>query len=147
MGIAGRSLLDLDAVAERLHEKGLRLTPLKRAVLLLLAERPALRAEDLGQLLGNGSDLSPLYRCLAALESADVVSHLYLSDDTRRFVLEEPFALHHDFLVCTACAAVEEVDCFLERADLEPPRGRGYVIHGHRLVLHGLCPECREVTR
>jgi Fe2+ or Zn2+ uptake regulation protein len=135
--------LDLRAVADRLHENGLRLTPLKRAVLQALLERPALRAEELGQSVDTGADLSPLYRCLAALESAGLVSHLYLGDDARRFFLEQPFRAHHDYVFCTSCSAVQEVECCLNRVAMGGAVEQGYLVQSHQVVLQGLCPQCR----
>ena len=136
--------LDLESVTRRLHARGLRLSRLKKAVLATLLDEPALSAEELGARLEIRADLSPLYRCLASLEGAEIITHLYLGDDARRYVMQEPYGRHRDYLVCTNCATVEELDCCLDEAVARLVVHRGFNVQSHQVILRGLCSTCRE---
>lgn len=139
--------LDLEAVGRELRAHGLRLTRLKRRVLRALAGQPMLSAEQLGGKLGLGTDLSPLYRCLASLEEADIVSHLYLDDGSRHYALAEPFGGHQDIIICKRCAAVRELaDCCLSERATRAAGRDGFLVESHQVILRGLCPSCREAT-
>jgi Fe2+ or Zn2+ uptake regulation protein len=134
---------DIDRAAEHLRAQGRRLTRLKRDVLLGLAEEHVATAEILGRRLGMGSDLSPLYRCLASLEEASIATHLYLGDDSRHYILQEPYGPHRDYMVCTNCSTVEELSCCVDDAVVKEIGRRGFEVQNHQLVLHGLCSTCR----
>jgi Fur family ferric uptake transcriptional regulator len=138
---------DLARVTRELHSRGLRLTRLKKAVLATLSQEPALSAEELGSRVGIGSDLSPLYRCLASLEEASIITHLYLADDSRRYVLEQPYGPHHDYMVCSNCSTVEELDCCVDEAVSRQMGRRGFEVQSHQLILRGLCSTCQGCPR
>jgi Fe2+ or Zn2+ uptake regulation protein len=137
---------DLDRVARDLRSSGRRLTRLKREVLLALARERVATAESLGKRLELGADLSPLYRCLASLEEAAVVTHLYLGDDSRHYTLSEPYGQHRDYMVCTNCSTVEELNCCVDDAVARQVGRRGFDVRNHQLVLRGLCSTCQEET-
>jgi Fur family transcriptional regulator, ferric uptake regulator len=141
--------IDFQAVGLRLRERGMRLSRLKRAVLTELARaRVPLAAEELAIRVDGENDPSPVYRCLASLEEAGVVCHLYMGDASRRWNLSEDFGGHHDFLVCAACLAVEPLsDCALSDAVADRVTGRGFVLLDHQVVLTGLCAECQEADQ
>lgn len=53
---------------------------------------------------------------------------------------------HHDHLVCTMCQKkVEVVDDGIERRQEILARENGYILTHHRMLLFGLCPECRKL--
>ena len=139
----GTVSLDIDDIARSLHKSGRRLSKLKRAVLgeLAGADR-AFSAEELGSRIDTGTDLSPLYRCLASLEQAGIVMHLTIADDSRRWALAR--GDHRDYLVCVECSAVEDLgSCALDREALETADNRGYLVQEHQVILRGVCPSCR----
>jgi Fur family ferric uptake transcriptional regulator len=137
--------LDLDRAVLHLRGQGLRLSRLKQAVLEQFAGGDcALSAEELAERIGLHGDLSPLYRCLAALEAAGVLSHLYLDDGSRRYDPHETFDHHHHHLVCDSCSAIERLDiCGLEEDLQARALASGFELRDHSLTLHGVCPECR----
>ncbi|MCL5942071.1 MAG: transcriptional repressor [Actinobacteria bacterium] len=141
--------LDMGRIASDLREKGLRLTRLKRAVLRQFADGAcAFTAEELGMRIGITGDLSPLYRCLASLEDAGVLTHLYLDEGFRRYDLADAYGRHHHHLLCTGCASVERIECGLaEHHVARPAHEQGYVLRDHHLVLRGLCPNCQKIGR
>lgn len=138
---------EVGRVIGALRERGLRSTALKRAVLgAFEAGDCALTVEDIGSRIGGGTDLSPLYRCLASLEEAGVLTHFYLGDGGRRYDLTDEFGGHHHHLVCENCSRVTRIDgCALARDVTTEVTTRGHVVRGHELVLKGVCAECRDV--
>ncbi len=134
-----------DAVAS-LRGRGLRLTPLKRAVLETFDSGDcALTAEEIGVRVGVGVDLSPLYRCLASLEDAGILTHFYGSDGSRRYDPADEFGVHHHHLICLSCSGVTRVEgCALGHELAAEADALGYVVSDHEVVLKGLCPDCRD---
>lgn len=128
-----------------LRGRGLRLTRLKRGVLEAFGGGDcALTAEDIGARVGVGGDLSPLYRCLASLEDAGILTHFYGADGARRYDPADEFGGHHHHLVCLNCAGVARVDgCALGHEIAAEASALGYVVSEHEVVLKGICPECR----
>jgi len=105
----------------------------------------ALTAEEIGVRVGVGVDLSPLYRCLAALEDAGILTHFYGSDGARRYDPADEFGAHHHHLVCLNCSGVTRVEgCGLGQEIAAEAAALGYDVRDHEVVLKGLCPACRD---
>ena len=138
--------LDLDAAVCHLRGQGLRLTKLKRAVLEeFTGGSCGFSAEELAERIGQSGDLSPLYRCLASLESAGVLTHFYLDDGSRRYDPADGFGTHHHHLVCVECAGIERMDgCGLTNDLARQAAASGFVLQDHSVTLRGLCPACRR---
>lgn len=143
---AGGGAFRLGPAVEALRERGLRLTPLKRAVLETFERGDcALTAEEIGVRVGVGVDLSPLYRCLASLEEAGILTHFYVADGSRRYDPADEYGIHHHHLVCLNCAGVSRVEgCALSHEIAAEASALGYVVRDHEVVLKGLCPGCRN---
>lgn len=145
-GDTGEGPFDLEAAIAALRDRGQRMTRLKRAVLQQFAAGEcAFTAEELGTRLGLTGDLSPLYRCLASLEQAGVLTHFYLDDGQRRYDPSDVVGTHHHHLVCSECDSVLRVDgCLLDPAAAGRLAAEGLVLHDHQLNLDGLCADCQE---
>lgn len=138
--------LDLDAAVAHLRARGLRLSRLKRAVLGQFAGGGCgFSAEELAARIHLEGDLSPLYRCLASLEGAGVLTHFYLDDGSRRYDPSETFGRHHHHLVCVNCFGIQRVEgCGLKTEVARQAEAAGYVVQDHDLTLRGLCPDCQR---
>jgi Fur family ferric uptake transcriptional regulator len=88
-----------------------------------------------------------VHRTLRLLEEIGVaLSHRFGEGPTRY----EPAAgvPHHDHLVCTGCGGVVEfVEPDIERLQEQVSQAAGFVVHAHRLEIHGRCPACRHGVR
>lgn len=137
---------DIDRLVDALRERGRRSTTLKRAVLHAFeAGDCALTAEEIGFRIGFGADLSALYRCLASLEDAGIVTHGYLGDGARRYDLADEFGGHHHHLVCETCSRITRLDgCVLPRDITAEAAALGHTVRAHEIVLKGVCAGCRE---
>ena len=137
--------LDIDEVGRRLHERGLRLSRLKLAVLGELAKDDLpLSAEEIADRIGGDADPSPLYRCLSSLEEGGIVVRFYLSDGSRRWALSQALGGHHDYFICAGCATIERLaDCALGDAAEQAAAARGVSLLDHQVILRGICPSCQ----
>jgi Fe2+ or Zn2+ uptake regulation protein len=136
-------------VAARLATVNQRLTATRRAIVeaLAAADRPM----SIPEILGSGSGLaqSSVYRNLAVLERAGVVSRVVTTDEWARFELSEVLTGHHHHLVCSKCGAVDDVrvpddvEADLDRALGVLARREGFELLHHRLDLVGVCRACR----
>jgi len=91
---------------------------------------------------------SSLYRNLSVLEIAGVVGKVQGEDELNRFELAEDLIGHHHHLLCRRCGRVDdyELPARIERAVAsaipELAGSAGFVVHGHRLDVVGLCATC-----
>lgn len=133
-----------------LGERGIRYTGGRRAVVraLQIAGGPQSAAE-LHERLRRSIPLSSLYRSLAMLEEAGLLSHHRGQGKVARYELSEELSGHHHHLVCLECGAVAdfELDSGAEKRllDLAATAGRkaGYRVSGHSLEVEGLCGACQ----
>jgi Fur family ferric uptake transcriptional regulator len=141
---------DLDrAVGTRLQRVGQRYTAKRQQlVAVLAAEGHPLTIPDI---LRRRPDLaqSSVYRNLAVLEQAAVVTRIVTSSEWGRYELAEDLTgRHHHHIICTACGLVRDVELpgKLERSidGLLASVGTdvGFVVEEHRLDLVGRCKEC-----
>lgn len=140
------SVLGLEAaVRQQLHQNGQRMTRLKQSVLEVLASGEVLSVEQIACQITDLNDLSPLYRCLAGLEEAGVLTQVSVGDGPRRYGLHERFGRHHDYLLCTRCSSLEEISgCVLKESAQQEASRTGFLIEDHQVLLRGICAECRQ---
>mgnify|MGYP006166361097 FL=1 len=93
---------------------------------------------------------STIYRNLATLEEADIVTRIVTSDDFARYELSEHLTgHHHHHLICSKCGDV--IDFTLDaRAETNLDRTLhrvaakvGFRVDAHRLDLLGICATCQ----
>jgi Fe2+ or Zn2+ uptake regulation protein len=137
-----------DEVASRLRQVDQRYTAGRRAIIDLLVASGPVSIGDIADRL-PGLPRSSAYRHLVDLETVGVVRRVAANDEFARFELAEDLTGHHHHLLCTACGRVTDVtpSAAFERdvaATLERlAAAEGFVPHGHRLDVLGLCAACR----
>ncbi len=96
------------------------------------------QVEDLREL-----DQATVYRLVMKLEEAGLVRRLGLHERATYFQLVVP-GHHHDYLVCTGCGKIEDVDmvCPVEELERKIMKKSGYRQVYHELEFYGLCPDC-----
>lgn len=135
-------------VAERLREVGQRYTPVRRAVVEVLAD--AGRPVSMPDLLAARPDLaqSSVYRSLTVLEEAGVAHRLLGPDGSARHELAEVLTEHHHHLVCVSCGTVEDLPASVRlertvaRVVAQAAASTGFRPQTHRLDLVGVCARC-----
>ena len=133
-------------LAERLRERGLRVTAPRLAVLEAVAdlgghpdvEEIAARArERLGAI-----STQAVYDGLRALTDAGLLRRIEPSGSPARF--ETRVGDNHHHLVCRRCGLTRDVDCAVGAAPcIEPTDRQGFAIDEAEVTFWGLCPGCR----
>jgi Fur family zinc uptake transcriptional regulator len=142
-----RCVADALGAAEALCERrGARLTPIRRRVLELLwaGHRPMLAYDLLAQLREELPRAAPptVYRALEFLQAHGLVHRL---ESLNAFLgCAEPERPHcGQFLICTGCRAVAELDDTEINALIEArARGAGFAAESQTVEIRGRCPEC-----
>jgi Fur family ferric uptake transcriptional regulator len=123
-----------------------RLTAQRQAILdLINASNRHWDAEELARALleqGASIGIATVYRGLAALEEAGLISSVQLNDRKR---YERADKAHHDHLICTQCGHIEEfVQPQIEALQQHAASEKGFSMSGHQLLIFGICRACRE---
>jgi Fur family ferric uptake transcriptional regulator len=137
-------------IANRLQERDIRLTKGRRTIVrsLGLADGPR-SASDLYESIGDSVPLSSIYRTLAVLEDAGVVSPHYSTKGITRYELAEWLMGHHHHIVCVECGQVEDIEIDDEiEAELESLVARignevPFSPQDHALEIEGQCSRCK----
>lgn len=137
-------------IANRLQERDVRLTTGRRTIVrsLGLADGPR-SASDLYESIGDTVPLSSIYRTLAVLEEAGVVSPHYSTKGITRYELAEWLMGHHHHIVCVQCGQVEDIEIDDEiEAELESLVSRigqevSFSPQDHALEIEGQCSRCK----
>ncbi len=130
-----------DNVWDRLHQSGLRLTNIRRELVLLFArEGRCLTPQELYR-LAESSGLQPglatVYRLVEALTAAGLCRAYPQANRTTRYVFCPPG--HHHHLICRRCWQVIDLhDC-----QIEPPPDLPFPMEEHVVDFFGLCAACR----
>ncbi|MAZ52810.1 MAG: transcriptional repressor [Trueperaceae bacterium] len=95
---------------------------------------------DLTQTELKGIGLATIYRNLHRLQEQGKVTPVHLPNDSTRY---EPSGRdHHHHFRCESCNMVFEL-----LSSCPPPEEttvpNGFAVHGHELVLYGLCIDCQ----
>jgi Fur family ferric uptake transcriptional regulator len=132
-------------------ETGMARTPrISGAITDLMAgnERHAWTLEEMHADLarsGTATDFSSVFRAAEKLVADGAIRKVLLDDGRARFEL---ITAHHDHLLCTRCDALVPVPCVIPRRTFAALEARnGIAITEHRVVLSGLCRNCRKATR
>ena len=137
-------------IESRLQERDIRLTTGRRTIVrsLGLADGPR-SASDLYGSLGDTVPLSSIYRTLAVLEDAGVVSPHYSTKGVTRYELAEWLMGHHHHVVCVQCGQVEDIEIDTEiESELESLVERigqevSFAPRDHALEIEGQCSRCK----
>lgn len=136
------------AVEDASEERGLRLTPLRKEVLGLIAatDKPIKAYDLLDQLREKHGNAAPptVYRALDFLLENGFIHKL---SSINAFVsCHHPADAHQvPFLICDNCSGAQEV-CDERVADLIETQARalGFAPRAQTLEVHGICRDCRD---
>ncbi|WP_146120139.1 Fur family transcriptional regulator [Paraburkholderia sp. BL21I4N1] len=89
--------------------------------------------------------LATVYRVLAQLVDAQLLSNVAFGDG--RMVYELNDGNPHDHIICNACGGVHEFfDAEIEARQQAVAEQFEFAVSGRRLVLFGLCVNCKKLT-
>jgi Fur family ferric uptake transcriptional regulator len=143
-----KSTLDRE-VELRLRDHDVRFTKGRQSVVEALARASGpMSAAELSEVLAPGVPLSSIYRTLAVLEEAGVVTHHLGAKGLTRFELAEWLTGHHHHLVCIDCGSVSDVDITAAKEKSvrslvsEIAALASFEATDHALEIEGRCSRC-----
>jgi Fur family ferric uptake transcriptional regulator len=133
---------------DSIRRSGLKVTAPRLAVLRALDDSPHTSAERLFAAVRHelpGTSLQAVYGVLAAFTSAGLTRRIEPSGSPALY--ERRVGDNHHHVICSRCAAVQDVDCAVGEAPcLEPGDASGFVVHAAEVTFWGLCPECQAAA-
>lgn len=135
-----------DVLADRLRDRGWRLTAQRRVVAEVLAgEHVHLTADEIcGQARERLPEISlaTVYNTLNELVDMGEVLEISTGDGPKRYDPNTSIAHHH--LHCVSCGALRDVNPQgLDRLALPPGQEHGFELLDVDIVFRGRCPACR----
>ena len=139
----------LDEVCSRFREEGVRLTPVRKAVVSVFIEsgRPMGFAEIASRLeeIGLTPNKTTVYREIDFLVSGGLVVELSLGGGRKCY---EWASGHHHHLVCRSCHRIEELEAHemepaFEKFEKSLSRKSSFAELSHSLEFYGICNQCR----
>lgn len=133
---------------ELLKDKGLKNTKHRNSILRILHASPCpLAAEEIFMALreeGVCISLSSVYRILESLADKGLAIKSNLTGDGK-FVYELQSPEHKHYLICSKCKKMTPVEgCPLSDYEKYIKETTGFAATGHKLVIYGICNECRH---
>jgi len=128
------------------RKSGLKHSDQRREILLtFLKTEKHLTADELFRLVKQrhaSIGIATVYRTLKLICESGLGRELRLDENSVRY--EHLYNhKHHDHLYCVNCGELTEVvDAEIEKLQEKLARKNSFKMHGHRLLIHGLCSEC-----
>lgn len=136
-----------DTLINQLRERGLKVTPQRRAILEALAEleQSATAQEVWDRVRRSFPDMSldTVYRNLNMLTDIGVIGIVNMrGGEASRFELER--GRHHHHLICLKCGNTVCLEfCPIDEHDVAAAEQHGYKVVGHAVEWYGYCPGCK----
>jgi Fur family ferric uptake transcriptional regulator len=141
---------DREAFRAFLRERNLPLTAQRLAIAdVVLGTQRHVSAEEVASMLeerGARAGTATVYRTLEVLVRSGLVVERDFGEGFKRFEAARGIP-HHEHLLCSVCGRVTEFrDERLERMTTLLAEAHDFLRQRHRLVIYGLCGECRRGT-
>ncbi len=135
-----------DFFCKYLYANGLRTTPQRRKIMeIFLQGKGHLTTEELYDRVreeDSSVGQATVYRTLKLMRDAGLAHEVHFEDGLTRY--EVPGEHHHDHLICTRCGKnIEFEDSEIELLQEKLAKHNGFILTSHRMVLFGLCSDCR----
>jgi len=128
-------------LAERLRERGLRMTPQRQRVVDAVTQLVHATPDQVAELTPD-VDLTTVYRTLETLEQIGVLAHTHLGHGAPSYRLAEDDHIH---VVCHHCSSVVEAPPGLADELVERLAGeRGFTVDRSHFTVFGTCADCRQ---
>jgi Fur family transcriptional regulator, ferric uptake regulator len=141
----------VEVTAQRLRDRGERVTPARLAVVEVLAgTEEHLSAEQIGERaeqLRPGIHRATVYRALDALGEFGLVTHVHLGRAGTTYHLAGDLAPRHLHLRCSECGTVYDAPGdILDTARRKVLRDLGFQLAPEQVALIGICRNCAKST-
>ena len=129
-----------------LKDKGLKVTKGRLQILeILCAIKKGITAEFIFEQCkksGASINLSTVYRCLESFEEKEIVDKFSLNDGICYYKIKGNE--HKHLLQCSVCDKEVEVPCPMKQFEDIVQNETGFTVTEHKLVMKGLCEQCRH---
>ncbi len=130
------------------RSKGLKQSGQRKEILTtFLKTEKHVTADELFRLVRKKNQaigIATVYRTLKLICESGLARELRLGNDSVLYEHRYKHA-HHDHLICTQCGSfIEVVDPEIERLQEKLAKREGFILQGHKLLMHGTCRECRH---
>jgi Fe2+/Zn2+ uptake regulation proteins len=140
-----------DAIGEfnkYIAKSGLKNTPQRRLIIdIFFRSGKHVTTEELYEMIkaeDSGIGQATVYRTLKLLCDAGLAKEHHFGETSARYEPIEDDS-HHDHLICTSCGKnIEVLDEEIERRQEELARRYSFVLTSHRMVMYGVCADCRK---
>lgn len=131
-------------VHEILHKKGLKVTPLREALMkVLMKQKSPLSVEEITvKLKGTDFDQATLFRSLKKFADAEIISQIDLGEGFLRFEYSCTEHGHHHHVMCSGCKKITILPFCIPKKFEEFLEKAGYTNITHRMDFTGLCASC-----
>ena len=140
------SISNYNEIKEIFHDKGLKCTPQRQAVLKVLQDSKGYLS--INRIHSNVKELLPetglatVYRSLETLVELNLVVKVHLEDGCHSYAIAPEG--HRHPIVCTDCnSVIEYTECPMEDLSKKISKDTGIQINTHFLQLFGKCKECQ----
>lgn len=139
---------EIDGVLAMLKERGLRMTPQRRAIVVeIMAMDGHISALEVVERLKKtlpGVNPSTVYRTLDLLEEVGIVTHAHLGGSPEYHLADRHDHVH---LICSRCKRAES----LSDAETQPLKDRiaehnGFLADFTHFAISGLCRDCQRLV-
>lgn len=126
-----------------LHDKGLKTTSARIAVLDLLEKREnPIDVLTLVEELDSQVDQATVYRILELLTNKGIISRFDFGEGKYRYELQKK---HHHHLVCDKCGGIEDIEIKqIEEIENHIRSKKNFLIKSHSLEFFGICKNCQS---
>jgi len=135
-------------LAERLRQRGFKVTAQRLAVLRAVAFRPHLTADDVVELvIGDIGAISrrAVYDSVNVLADMGMIRRIQPAGSAARY--EDRVGDNHHHLICRICGRMVDVDCAVGVSPcLTAADSAGYAVDEAEVVYWGRCPACKATT-
>jgi Fur family ferric uptake transcriptional regulator len=142
--------MKIQTIIERLREHGYKLTPQRRAIVEIIANRhehltPAAIYESVHDEYPTVG-LVTVYRTLDVLTDLGLLCRVHTEDGCQSYLMRRRTG-HHHHIVCSSCGTVADFTrCDIETMERKISRQTGFKIQGHLLEFEGLCSRCAKAA-
>lgn len=133
---------------EKLKMTGVRMTPQRHAILsFLIQTKSHPTADDIYRALEQrfpSMSVATVYNNLKVFVESGLVREMTYGDASSRYDAD----MHeHYHAICDACGKITDFEHDpVDEVEQAAAKATGFQVHGHRLEVHGLCPDCAKTV-
>ena len=132
-------------IQQQLKSHHLSITPVRVAVLEMLAQNPHTEANHLFKLVQqkiSTTSIQAVYNNLNTLVTHNLVREVHIKGMPTRYETQKNDNHHH--LVCRSCHIMMDTHCQQDTKTLTPIEDHGFNINDIEIIFWGICPKCQK---